>query len=275
MNVLIPLTKKELEYFFDLNSQKVINFFINKSLFSQPELVNKQKKLPIQIPKEHLEQWIVQALNVKPIGAGSYPVDVVGVNWAADIKMISCKLDKNGDLTNGDSGETSLAQKFSDSIFGKTTLDNLFKEEKYEFILDKWLEIFKEKYDILVKDYPNVKSTYYFIVLRAGSKFYLTGLKVELNNLENVTLDKKRTTSKSIFENGFIDKKYGYCKIYKSKKRLELRLKPKKWVEEERVLTFDTEFKLNETNIKEIVKNNNLKKYVKELINKIFDINLE
>ena len=270
MYVLTPLTKNELEYFFDSNSQKVINFFINKALFSQPELIKEQKVLPIQIPKEHLEQWIVQSLGVKPIGAGSYPVDVVGVNWAADIKMLSCKLDKEGKLTNEDSGETSLAQKFSDDIFGNSTLDDLFKEKKYNFILNKWLEVFKNKYKILKNDYPEVKSTYYFIVLRAGSKFYLSGLRVELNNIKNVTLNKDRTTSKSVFENGFIDKNYGYCKVYKSKKRLELRLKPKKWVDEDRVLTFDTNFKLNEKNIKEIITNGGLEDYLKELIKTIF-----
>lgn len=270
MYVLTPLTKKELEYFFDSNSQKVINFFINKSLFSQPELVKEQKKLPIQIPKEHLEQWIVQALGVKPIGAGSYPVDVVGINWAADIKMLSCQIDKDGNPTNADSGETSLAQKFSDDIFENNTLDNLFKNKEYNIILKKWLDVFKDKYKILKNDYPKVKSTYYFIVLRAGNKFYLSGLRVELDNIKNVTLDKDRTTNKSVFENGFIDKKYGYCKIYKSKKRLELRLKPKMWIDEDKVLTFDTNFKLNEKNIKELIINDGLENYLKELINTIF-----
>ena len=73
--VLTPMSKSELNDFFDDDSLKVIQFFLRKSLISQPEVLPEQKKLPIQIPKEHIEQWIVQALNARPVGSGSYPVD--------------------------------------------------------------------------------------------------------------------------------------------------------------------------------------------------------
>ena len=49
-----------------------------------------------EIPKEHIEQWFVQALNAQSVGAGSYPVDILMPNqYGADVKMLSCVIDAN------------------------------------------------------------------------------------------------------------------------------------------------------------------------------------
>ncbi len=65
---------------------------MNTSLFAQPEVYTDKPSLPIQIPKEHLEQWFVQALQVESVGAGSYPIDILKPNeWGADVKMLSIK----------------------------------------------------------------------------------------------------------------------------------------------------------------------------------------
>jgi len=76
-HVLRPLSKKELDNLFDKRSRELMEYFIKKSLFSQPETRIGQPKLPIQIPKEHIEQWLVQALEIKWIGAWSYAIDVI------------------------------------------------------------------------------------------------------------------------------------------------------------------------------------------------------
>lgn len=60
--VLRPLSLQELENFIDNNSLKILDYFMKKSLFSQPEKRIGQRNLPIQIPKEHIEQRFVQAL---------------------------------------------------------------------------------------------------------------------------------------------------------------------------------------------------------------------
>ena len=102
-NILRPLPKEELNKFFGKYSLKVIQYFMNTSLFAQPEVYKNKDSLPIQIPKEHLEQWFVQALQVEAVGAGSYPIDILKPNiWGADVKMLSCKVDKNDNLGNGD-----------------------------------------------------------------------------------------------------------------------------------------------------------------------------
>ena len=126
---------------------------MNTSLFAQPEVYRDKPSLPIQIPKEHLEQWFVQALQVEAVGAGSYPIDILKPNeWGADVKMLSCKVDKNSNLTNGDSGETSLAQKF---VGTGISLDDMFKNEQYQDIIDGWTSIWKDKL-VSVKSDKNI-----------------------------------------------------------------------------------------------------------------------
>ncbi len=264
--VLTPMSKVELSVFFDDNALRVIEFFLKKSIVSQPEKLPNQEDLPIQIPKEHIEQWIVQALGVKPIGAGSYPVDVVATNWGADVKMLSCKLDKKGNLNNADSGETSLAQKFGDGNFGDgNTLDDLFAQGRRKFIWSKWQDILVKKYKKVENDH-NITDIYYFIVLRAGSVFHLCGLKVDLSKLKNTSINEPRSTDDSIWIQDFIKDNYGHIKIYKAKKRLELRLKPKQWVDDNMVISFDTNFEQISADIREKTINNKLNNYIDEIL---------
>ena len=75
--VIEPMKIDELEYFFTPTAKKTIQFIISKSIFGQPELLSGQQALPIHVPKENIEQWIVQSLDVEPVGAGSYLIDVI------------------------------------------------------------------------------------------------------------------------------------------------------------------------------------------------------
>jgi hypothetical protein len=181
--------------------------------------------LPIQIPKEHLEQWFVQALQVEPVGAGSYPIDILKPNeWGADVKMLSCKIDKDDKLTNADSGETSLAQKFTGTGIN---LDDMFSNEKYQEIIDGWISIWQNKL-ITVKNEKNIDTIYYFFFLR-GSKNenYICAFEVDVNKINTTIItqrDNKEDIKQSIFLKGVINENYGNAKIYKAKKRLELKL---------------------------------------------------
>lgn len=264
--VLTPLTLTNLKTFFDDDALAVITYFLKKSIISQPEKLPSQDDIPIQIPKEHIEQWIVQALGATPIGAGSYPVDVITPDWGADVKMLSCKLDKHGNLKNSDTGETSLAQKFSDGNFGDdNTLDALFAQREYEFLWNIWKNILIEKYKKVERDH-DIRNIYYFIILRAGSVFHLCGLKVDLSKLEDTSINDARSTNDSIWINQFIEDSLGHIKIYKAKKRLELRLKPKYWVDNNMVISFDTDFEQININIREKIINKELDKYIDEVI---------
>jgi hypothetical protein len=164
--VINPITKENLLKFLDNKSKEIIKYFIVKSLFSQPEPRLNQKQLPIQIPKEHIEQWFTQALDVKPVGAGSYPIDIYNEreNWGADIKMLNIKVDENGDVLNSDSGEASLGQNFSDAGI---ELDSLFLSKSFDKIKNNWVKLYKTKYESLKRNYP-IKKIFYFFILRPG-----------------------------------------------------------------------------------------------------------
>lgn len=268
--VIKPLKQSELANFLDDKAKDIIKYFIVKSLFSQPETKTDQRDLPIQIPKEHIEQWFTQALDVKPVGAGSYPVDIYNdrEHWGADIKMLNIKVDGLGNVRNSESGEASLGQNFADAGIN---LDVLFSSKSYEEIKNKWVKLYQNKYGHLKKDYPFIKKIFYFFILRpgvqkAGASFYFAGAVLNLKNLKSIGVDMTRTTRNSVFLNNFISSDYGNTKIYKAKKRLELRIRPKKWVDNNKVIRITTSFNPSKVNLRE--KNVN-EEYLQEQIKKI------
>lgn len=274
--VINPIDREELLSFLDDKAKEVIKYFIVKSLFSQPESKIGQRSLPIQIPKEHIEQWFTQAFNVTPVGAGSYPIDIYNEreHWGADIKMLNIKVDESGDIVKKDSGEASLGQNFREAGIN---LDTLFLSENYEEIKDKWVTLYKEKYETLKKNYPLIKKVYYFFILRpgiqtTGTDFYFAGAVLNLENLDKVNVNRRRTTKTSVFLSNFIADEYGNTKIYKAKKRLELRIHPKTWVNNNKAVKITTSF--NPFNVDLRVEDVGLR-YLEEQIKKIQEIKVE
>ncbi|MBU3102259.1 hypothetical protein KPL44_23760 [Clostridium sp. DSM 17811] len=268
--VLRPLSLIELRGIFDDTAIEVLEFFIRKSVFSQPERIPGQEHLPIQVPKEHIEQWVVQAIGGHPVGAGSYGVDVIkpGI-FGADVKMLSCKIDAFGNVTNSDSGETSLAQNFKDT---GVSLDQLFQDKKYEEIVDGWKKIITYKLE-KVKTEQSVNKIYYIFILRAGVNFKLCGMEVNIDELQNISAD--HASSSSLFIDNFIDSNFGGVKIYKAKKRMELRLRAKYWVDHNMTLNFNLNFNSEQVNIRELVENKTLSEYEHKLARSSFFNNLK
>lgn len=265
---LTPLSKKELYQIFDKNSLKVLKYLSNKAFFAQPELAEGQDSLPIHIPKEHIEQWIIQAIGGKPVGSGNYPIDIVYQHenkiYGFDIVMVSASVDDNNNLTNSQSGETSLAQYFQ-NINGES-LDNLFENEKYQIITDHWANIFHQKYLTAKKDY-GITDAWLLIVFRAGENLYLGGLEADFTKQPNLVIDK--TTKTSIFVKGIIDSEYGNTKIYRSKKRLELRLKSLNWLKNNLLIKINENFVIPTTNLKKLIETNKLNEYSIEQLKKL------
>jgi len=275
--VLRPLQKDEILNFFDEKSISIMEYFIKKSLFSQPERIVWQKKLPVQIPKEHIEQWLVQSMWIHWIWAGSTALDVINKSekWWADVKMLSSAVDDDWFLTNWDSWETSLAQKFKDTW---NILDDLFKNKQYDTIKNDWLWIYQNKLQE-IKTKHKLDNIYYFILIRWWTKLYLLWMEVLLENLNNTEVDYDRSSKKrwekesqSVFIDWFLDKEYWYTKVYKAKKRLELRLKAKKWSEKDLCIVFDLDVDTEEINFLEKIESNDfdINQYWLEKINNIF-----
>jgi len=228
MNILRPLTKEELNNFFSEHSLKVIQYFMNTSLFAQPE-------------------------------------------WGADVKMLSCKVDKNDNLTNGDSGETSLAQKF---VGTGISLDDMFKNEQYQEIIDGWSSIWKDKL-VNVKTNKSIDNIYFFFFLRGSKKeSYICAFEVDVDNINIDTITQRDENSKikqSIFLDGVIDAKYGNSKIYKAKKRLELRLKPKNLLDDGFLITIPTEIPTKEDIYQLVQDKDKFDEYMKNKLTKFLD----
>ncbi len=254
--VINPIKKEELLNFLDDKAKEIIKYYIVKSLFSQPEPKIGQKPLPVQIPKEHIEQWFTQALEVKPVGAGSYPIDIYNENdhWGADLKMLNIKVNTSGGVRNTDSGEASLSQKFTGT---GNDLDISFSNRRYKEIMDGWLSLYKDKYETLKINYPSIKKIFYFFILRpgvqeCGTDFYFTGAFLDLNKINNVKVNFNRTTKSSVFLDNFISHNFGNTKIYKAKRRLELRLKPKKWIDEGYSIRISTSFNSKNVDLRKV-----------------------
>ena len=272
MFVLEFLTKEEIEKIFDKDSKLVINYLLKKVLFSQPELLPEEKGGNIQTPKEFLESWVAQALNWKIIGAGNYPIDVYSEKdkIGADVKFLSAKTDKNGYFENGASNETSLSQKFTSA--GKN-LDQLFKQKKKKEILEGWINILVEKNNIPIADYK-LNHIYYFIFIRGGNAINLAIAKVNKEIIPSIKISK--LTDASAFISGYIDDKYGNVKIYKSKKRIELRCNPKNLDNNGLLIKWDFSKNLKHqesVRLREMVGDkDNFKKYISRKVREFFSL---
>jgi hypothetical protein len=234
--VLSPISLKDLENIFDDKAIKALQYFLAKAWYNQPELKPGQNEIPFQVTKEHIEQWMVQALGVEPSGAGSYPVDIISTDlWGADIKSLKCKTLKDGSFSRALSGETSLAQKFK----VETDLDELFKRSAYEEIIRTYGEIVKNKLNQAIRE-KHIKQVFYFFLLNKNDEFYLCGFRVNIKGLDRIIpLDNTKT---SVTADKFIDPELGEMKVYKSKKRFELRLRPRGWSERRLLMKINLPF---------------------------------
>ena len=76
--VLEEVKIDELNQIFDENSKKVFDYLLQRTVNSYPEFLPGQNDTALYLEKKQCEQWIIQALGLKPVGEGSYPID--GIN---------------------------------------------------------------------------------------------------------------------------------------------------------------------------------------------------
>ena len=264
--VLRFLDKNEIENFIDEPANQVISYLLKKLLFSQPELIKNQEFSNIQVTKEFLEQWLVQALSVSPVGAGNYPIDAVSVTLKLgfDIKFVSAKVDSKGNFLNRISNETSLGQKFTEH---GDNLDQLFRDKNFDKILKFWKILINKKFKKAITE-QKISKIYYFIFIRGGESINLAVAEVNPKLINALKVDRK--TGLSVFVEGFCDPRYGQVKIYKSKKRMELRTRPYNLDGDSKLFTWDFSniYTQKKVNLRNIISN---KKKFKKYLNKEFD----
>jgi len=264
--VLKFLSKKDIEKFIDDDAYSVIEYLLRKVAFSQPEVQKESELSGMQITKEFLEDWIAQACDLTKKGAGNYPIDVYkDKKYGIDVKFLTAKINSDGSYRNSQSNETSLSQNFK--ISG-ADLDQMFESKKYNKILKAWIKILQSKMR-LPKEEFELKEIYYFIFLRAGNKISLSVASVDDSKISNLSTN--TSTETSVFVDNFIDEKYGNVKIYKSKKRMELRLRPKQLKEDGMLMVWDFENLYPDViKLRDVVRKGEIKKHAKEQFKKFF-----
>jgi hypothetical protein len=159
-------------------------------------------------------------------------------------------------------GEKSLGQKFADNNFGDygDNFDSLFQTGNYEKIILAWKKILKKKWKKAITDH-NLDNLYLvnLLLYKAKKKLYVVLFKINLSKIND--MQKGEPSKASIKIKNFIDDALGNLKIYKSKKRMELRLKPREIIEKRgNFLSFDITSKVKSKNLREILSNENKKK---------------
>ena len=82
----------------------------------------------------------------------------------------------------------------------------------------------KKKIKTALQKYK-ISDFYYIAFISTKDSVYLTALKMNIDNFNKLIVDDDKKIDKSIFIKNFINPSYGNVKLYKSKKRLELRFK--------------------------------------------------
>jgi len=258
--VLEEVKLEELNEIFDENSKKVFDFLLQRTVISYPEFLPGQNNNALYLEKKQCEQWIVQSLGLKPVGEGSYPIDGIDDKNGYDVSSLALGQTPKTKKMNSQTGEKSLGQKFDDENFGEDgeNLDGLFKSKDYVKIISAWKKILKKKWSETIKD-QKLENLYLInlISYKPEDKMFIVLLKINYEKLDNISEDKR--TDKSVWVKNFIDPKIGDAKIYKSKKRLELRLKPAEFLKNKSYLEFKLENKIKSLNLRETFKNKNKK----------------
>jgi hypothetical protein len=145
------------------------------------------------------------------VGEGNCQVDVVKGDIGIDVLCVCL----NGTQTN----EKSIMQNFTSC---GNNLDNLFENNPEEA-----LDVFKKEFNkklLNVKKNKKLSKLYYCAFISTDVNVYMSVFKINLECTSNIKYENITKQKKSIKFKGFIDEKFGVSTLFKSKKRLELRL---------------------------------------------------
>lgn len=173
----------------------------------------REAKRSLFVEDEFSEWFIEKVTGGKQIGKGHIAMDVkTGAGDGVDVFCII--------MNKVESNEKSLIQNFKKT--GKD-LDILFKEHKFEEAIKMFMAHYKEKLDEVIKT-KEMRALYYLGFVSTVEEVFLVNFKINVENIQNVGVKKATKGGVSIFLNNFIMPGHGNVKLYKSKKRIELRL---------------------------------------------------
>ena len=170
----------------------------------------------IFIEDEFSEYFVAKVTKGIQIGKGHCPMDVKTSNGDGIDAMCVCL---NGNQTN----EKSIIQNFAESGMA---LDGLFADKKDVEAVTLFMTDLKKKWTQVKVD-KELNDLYYFCLISTKANVYLATLKINptaIDAVESAGFRAGPTGDKNILFKNFIDPVIGIVTLYKSKKRIELRL---------------------------------------------------
>ena len=175
--------------------------------------INSTRTKNLKLEDGLMEFIVADSMNGKHVGDGHYPIDVVKEEKGIDVLCVCL----NGNQTN----EKSLTQSFKDSA---DELELFFKEKKTREAIELYKRIWYKKLCQAKKEH-NLKKLYYLGFISTNTKIYMSVFKINLDAIFNIKdLGFTKQAASINFEN-VIEDQYGKTKLYKSKKRMEVRFK--------------------------------------------------
>jgi hypothetical protein len=174
----------------------------------------KEAKRSLFVEDEFSEWFIEKVTGGKQIGKGHTAMDVKTL--LGDGIDVFCII-----MNKAESNEKSLIQNFKKT--GKD-LDILFNEQRFEEAIQMFMTNYRDKLNEVIKA-KSMRNLYYLGFVSTVDEVFLVNFKINIENIENTGVKKATKGGVSIFLKNFIKPEHGTVKLYKSKKRVELRLK--------------------------------------------------
>ena len=205
-----PVNINELDINVNILSEKIKDYFTP----SRIQFIKDTSTNNLVLDSNYMEWALKQSIiNSEWIGQGNAPMDIIVNNIGIDV--LCCCINKN------ETNEKSLIQNFSSC---GSELDILFKNGKKEIILNSFINNFKNKMNKFI-DERKCDQLYYMAFISDTTSIYMYLLKINLHNLCNIICSDFTNNNISLNISNIINNSYGHTKIYKSKKRIEIRFK--------------------------------------------------
>lgn len=182
--------------------------YMNYPLFKQlRELSNTKNRI---LPNNISELIIYNSINSSElISSGNTPIDIKVNRLGIDVACLSF----NGNQTN----EKSMMQNFK-----VENLDGLFKKLYGNKIVEKFRKYLTKKLKNCKKT-EKIEDIYYLVFFSNKDNVYLSCFEINIKNIKNIKYDSFTKSKQSIVCKNIIDDKIGQTKVYKAKKRIEIR----------------------------------------------------
>jgi hypothetical protein len=194
---------------------EILKDYVKKDIDANREYFD-DKKITYKISDPKKAEWILHKSieNSELVGDGNTNIDVFikKSNIGIDVSILS--------LTKNMTNEKSIIQNFTTG----NELDSLFLNNNGMEVVEIFRNKMLEKYKTNETNNLHINELYYMIFVCVKQNIYLTCFKANCKNISNIEFNGFTPKCKSAMISNFVNDKYGETKLYKSKKRIELRL---------------------------------------------------